>query len=296
MISNPQSTRQNPVLVYGLGLLGVTIFGATLPATTLALESFDPGFITVARAMLATLGAALWLALSKRALFTPHGTRLFFIGALLVYGFPGFMALALQTVPAAHGGVVLGLLPLFTAILARIIAEEQPSLFFWLIATIGASVVAVYAYYHAGDGADPGFALGDLWLLIAGLCAALGYVLSGKLAKTMPGHEVICRALLCNGPITVIALLWLWNPAYTNPSPTALGALLYLGFFSMLIGFFAWNTALAWGGIARMGQLQLLQIFVTIALSAMLLNEPIGPLTLITAIIVTGLIALSRRV
>lgn len=289
------SSPQNSFLAYSLGILGVLIFGATLPATTLALTSFEPWFLTIARAMLASIGALLWLGYTKNSIRTNQDTQLFLIGLLLIYGFPGFMALALQTVPASHGGVVLGFLPMATAIIARIIADEQPSPLFWIVGIAGAVIVATFAYLNSSNGEEPGFSIGDFWLLLAGVCAALGYVLSGKTAKTMPGYEVICRALLWNSPITIILMFWLWRPDYSSPTPIALAALLYLGFFSMFIGFFAWNTALAMGGIAKIGQLQLLQIFVTILVSAIILGETIGLATIVTATIVTILIGFSRK-
>jgi drug/metabolite transporter (DMT)-like permease len=56
----------------------------------------------------------------------------------------------------------------------------------------------------------------------------------------------------------------------------ALLALAYVSLFSMLIGFVFWYRGLAQGGIAAVGQLQLLQPFFGLALAAALLHEPVG--------------------
>ena len=51
----------------------------------------------------------------------------------------------------------------------------------------------------------------------------------------------------------------------------------------MFAGFLFFNAGLAMGGIARVGQIQLLQTFVTLAVSALLLNENITGMTVLFA-------------
>ena len=56
----------------------------------------------------------------------------------------------------------------------------------------------------------------------------------------------------------------------------------------MMVGFIFWYRGLALGGTARVGQLQLLQPFMGLALAALLLHEPV-PLTMLAA---TGFVIL----
>ena len=63
----------------------------------------------------------------------------------------------------------------------------------------------------------------------------------------------------------------------------------------MFLGFCAWNVALAKGGIARIGQLQLLQVFVTLGVAVLLLDETLDVVTLASAVTITAIIATSRR-
>ena len=63
----------------------------------------------------------------------------------------------------------------------------------------------------------------------------------------------------------------------SRPPRVALG---YVSLFSMLIGFIFWYKGLAAGGIAAVGQLQLLQPFFGLGLSAALLHETVSPLML----------------
>ena len=57
--------------------------------------------------------------------------------------------------------------------------------------------------------------------------------------------------------------------------PAWLG-LAYVSVFSMLVGFIFWYRGLALGGIAGVGQLQLLQPFFGLALAGVLLHEPVA--------------------
>lgn len=77
--------------------------------------------------------------------------------------------------------------------------------------------------------------------------------------------------------------------------PTQIAALAYLSFGSMFLGFFAWNVGLAMGGIARVSQVQLLQAFVTIVISATLLGETVTIGTIGFAVLVMAIVALGRK-
>ncbi len=280
---------------YLLGVFGVIAFGATLPVTRIALVDFTPGFITFGRAVFASIIAITALRLLGRGLRHPNQLAIFVSGVLLIHAFPGFMAIAMQTVPAAHGGVILGFLPLTTAIVARMIAGESPSPKFWLLSIIGLLIVISYIVFQHDEMGTAGISSGDLWLVLAGLSASIGYVIFGKLSRSTPGWEIIARALLLNLPITLLGFWWFYQPDVWLATAPSIIALLYLGAFSMFLAFCAWNTALAIGGISRIGQLQLFQTFVTIAISAFLLSEALDWLTITAASAITIIIAWSRK-
>lgn len=255
-----------------LGLVGVIIFGGTVPATRLAVLELEPWFVTFGRAAIAGFIGVGLLFVFKKNLPRKLWVRCFLGGLCLVIGFPGFLAIALQTVPAAHSGVVLGLLPITTAVLAVIFAGERPSVAFWVWSSLGAILILVFTFR---DGV-PGFVLGDLWLLCATLSASLGYVISGALSREKPGWEVICWQLVLTSPLVLVGVYLFWdNAVFTAALPAQLG-FVYVSLFSMLLGFFTWNAGLALGGIARVGQIQLLQTFVTIFIAALVLGEVVS--------------------
>lgn len=282
-------SRQNLGLM--LGLLGVVIFGGTVPATRLAVMELQPWFITFGRAAVAGIIAAVILLAFRRSLPGALWRWTVLSSLCLVIGFPGFLGLALQTVPAAHSGVVLGLLPITTAVFAAFFAGESPSPTFWLWSALGAAIVTIFAFR---DGA-PGLAFGDFWLVCATLSSSLGYVFSGKLSRQKPGWEVICWQLVIAAPIVSIGLFIFWDSNILTASASAKLSFAYVSLFSMLIGFFAWNAGLAIGGIARVSQMQLLQIFVTLAISAIILNEEVTIETVAFASAVVAVIWFARK-
>lgn len=274
-----------------LGLIGVTIFGITLPMTRIALTGFSPFFITFARAVIAAMIAGtVLLVMGKR---WPRGNLLTMLaaGCCLVLGFPIFSSIAMQTLPASHGGIVLALLPLVTSAFSVILTGERPSPLFWICGVAGAAIVILFSLRQSGYH----LALGDLWLLAASIVTGLGYVISAKLSRQLSGWEVMAWILVVMLPITITGTIVSAFTGIDAPSPAAIGALLYQGSFSMFIGFVFWNAGLSMGGISRVAQVQLFQTFVTLFVSALLLDEEIGFETIIFALAVAFTVWLGRK-
>ncbi len=276
-----------------LGFLGVVAFGLKLPATRFIVPYFEPVFIGLGRAVMASIVAAFILIVTKQT--RPNRHQLFQLSAValgVVVGFPVLTAWAMKTVPASHGGVVLGVLPLATAVAAALVSRERPSAGFWFFSVIGSIVVVAYSLLQ-GFGS---FQLGDFFLVGAIISAGLGYALGGKLSKELGGWQVICWALVISFPFIII-------PAWLEAPEDAIGSLplnvllsfLYLALVSQLFGFFLWNKGLALGGIARVSQTQLFQPFVTLIASAFLINEVISLQTVVFALLVVCIVAIGKK-
>jgi drug/metabolite transporter (DMT)-like permease len=256
------------------GAIGMAIFAGSLPATRLAVLGLDAGFVTAGRAALAGLiGAALLAATRRRWPSLREAMALAVVSGGVVLGFPLLTALALKTVPSAHAIVFIGILPLATALFAVVRGGERPRRGFWAWAMAGSAAVAGYALYHAGSG----LALPDLLMLGAVLVCGLGYAEGTRLARTLGSWPVICWALVLALPVS-LPLMLAWAPAAPAAVPvSAWAGFAYVTLFSMLIGFFFWYRGLALGGAARVGQVQLFQPFLGLALAALLLGERISP-------------------
>ena len=276
-----------------LGLVGVVSFGLTLPATRFIIPYFEPVFIGLGRAVIASFVAALLLIATKQTRPSKNQFyQLLVVASGVVVGFPILSAWAMQTVPASHGGVVLGVLPLATAIVGSVISNEKPSVAFWICGIVGSAVVIAYSLLQ-GVGE---FQTGDFFLLGAIVSAATGYALGGKLSKEIGGWQVICWALVISFPFIIV-------PAWLEAPQDAVGSLplnvilsfLYLALVSQLFGFFFWNKGLALGGVARVSQTQLLQPIVTLVASALLINETINVQTIVFATLVIVAVAIGKK-
>lgn len=274
------------------GLIGVLIFSASLPATKVAVLEFSPFFLTAARASIAGLLALCMLLLFKQK--RPAKSQLLplaIVAAGVVLGFPLLTALALQYVTSAHSIVFLGLLPLATAAFGVWRGGERPRPAFWFFSVLGSLLVVGFALSQ-GLTASPA---GDLLMLLAIIVCGLGYAEGAKLSRTLGGWQVISWALVLALP--PMALLSWFNapPDFSGISASAWFSLAYVSIFSMLIGFVFWYRGLAQGGIAAVGQLQLLQPFFGLALAATLLHEQVSPLMLGVTVAVILCVAGSKR-
>ena len=269
------------------------MFAGTLPATRLAVTGFDPFFLTIARAAIAGIAALIAIVVTKRSL-PPRSLwlEMFVAAVFTVICFPLFAALAMTTLPAAHGGVVLGILPLATAAAAAIFAHERPSIGFWLASAAGSIIVLAFVSRQSGG---EGYSIGDLFLLGTVVSGAMGYTLSGRLTARMPGWEVISWQVVMFLPLALLATLGLW-PANIAGVPLApwigLG---YVSFVSQYSAFFVFNAAMAMTGIARVGQIMLLQPFVIVGLALPINNEPIQIETIMFAAAVVATVLIGQR-
>ncbi len=291
--TGPDDARRRENAGMALGVGAVAAFSLTLPVTRYVVAEMSPVTVGLGRAVLAGLVAAIILAVT-RTRPPPRRVlgRLAVASAGVVLGFPLLSAWAMQHVPAAHGGVMLGVLPLATAVVGAVIGGERPSLGFWAAGAAGSAAVVAFAVLRGGGG---GLQVADLALLGAVVAAAVGYAEGARIARTLQAWQVICWALVLALPFTTVPVL-----IDLQGRPLAFGALtwagfLYLALVSQLGAFLLWYRGLAMGGIARVSQAQLLQPFFTLAASAALLSERIDVTTIVFAVVVVLTVAVGRR-
>lgn len=255
------------------GFIGVVLFSGGLPATKLAVMEMSPTFVTIVRAAVAGILAliVLWLGKEKRPV-KEQLTPLLLVSLGCVVGFPLLSALALQYLTSAHSIVFLGMLPLATAVFGVMRGGERPHPVFWFFSIVGSLLVIGYAVSQ-GISASP---IGDILMLLAVILCGMGYAEGAKLSKTLGGWQVISWALVLALPI-MIPLFFIYFPDdIQSVSFQGWFGMAYISIFSMFIGFIFWYKGLAQGGIATVGQLQLLQPFFGLALASWLLHEQVS--------------------
>jgi drug/metabolite transporter (DMT)-like permease len=275
-----------------LGFIGVLMFSLTLPFTRIAVAELSPYFVTFGRSLLGGICALILLVCTRPKPPTQSQfIRLCVIALCVVYGFPLFVSLAMQTLPSAHGGIVLGVLPLATAVVGAIRFKERPSMAFWASAILGSVLVISYASLNGGGGLAP-----EDWLLfVAVASASIGYSEGGKLSEEMGSVEVISWALVLTLPINLFFTYLFLDFDIHSVSTPAIASFIYVSLVSMYIGFFFWYRGIALGGVARVGQVQLLQPFLTLVGAYFLLGEPITAMNVGFAMSVLAVVVLGKK-
>ncbi|PBC12021.1 DMT family transporter [Mesorhizobium sp. WSM3859] len=274
------------------GFIGVLIFSGSLPATRVAVMDFDPTFLTAARAAIAgLLGIAMLLLFREKRPERGDLVSLAVVALGVVVGFPLLTALALKHVTSAHSIIFVGLLPLATAIFGVLRGGDRPRPAFWLFSCLGSALVAGFALAQ-GVTASP---VGDGLMLGAIIVCGLGYAEGAKLSRKLGGWQVICWALALSLPVMLALSLATLPPSFAAIGSNAWIGLAYVSLFSMLIGFVFWYRGLAQGGIAAVGQLQLLQPFFGLALAATLLREKVSPMMVVVTLGVVACVFGAKR-
>ncbi|MFR9723028.1 DMT family transporter [Streptomyces sp. MS19] len=275
-----------------LAALGVVAFSLTFPATVWAMDGLGPWTTTWVRVTLAAaIAVSCLLAVRASPPARRHWGGLAVVAAGSVTGFPLLSTLALQTSDASHAAVVVGLLPLATAVYATSRAHSRPSPVFWIAAGAGAALVVGFTAAQSGGAPT----LGDVYLFVAVLLCAAAYGEGARLSREFPGWQVNAWALLLSLPLAVpgLAIALLTEPG--TLTPRAVTGVLWLAVGSGIVGLAVWYRGLARAGITRASQLQLAQPLLTLVWSVLLLGEHLPAETLATALGVLLCIAVTQR-
>ncbi|MEV6952052.1 DMT family transporter [Streptomyces sp. NPDC051183] len=300
MTAQNSATRPTSIAVRGpvssgtvLASLGVIAFSLTFPGTAWGLESFGPWSLVALRSVLAALTAGgFLLALRVPVPAREHWAGLAVVAAGVVVGFPLLTTLALQTSTTSHAAVVVGLLPLTTAVVSSLRTGARPSRPFWGAAVAGAAVVLGFTLAQSGGA----LSAGDGFLFAALLVCAAGYTEGGRLARVLPGWQVVGWALVLCLPLSVAGSVigLAYEPVHL--SAHGVTGLVWVAVGSTFFGLYVWYRGMAEIGAARASQLQLAQPLLTLVWSVALLGEHLTPAAPAAACAVLVCITVTQRV
>ncbi|MFE7776128.1 DMT family transporter [Streptomyces sp. NPDC057445] len=275
-----------------LASLGVVAFSLTFPSTVWGLESFGPWSLVCLRTLLAAvIAGGFLLALRVPLPEGRHRIPLLVVAGGVVVGFPLLTTLALRTSTTSHAAVVVGLLPLTTAVFAAVRTGRRPSRTFWSSALAGAAVVIVFTLQQSGGA----LSTGDLFLFGALLVCAAGYTEGGRLARLMPGWQVVGWALVLCLPFALAGSVFALMAEPVRLTAHGVVGLLWVAAGSTFSGLYVWYRGMASIGIAKASQLQLAQPLLTLVWAVLLLSEPLSPAAPVAAVAVLVCIAVTQR-
>ena len=283
----------SPILAaYALAALAVLFWGGTPVANKIAVATIDPATTGVLRAILAgPIAILLVFALKLPFPKSSHDRLLLVVSGITSFAiWPTLLSIGISLTTAAHAGLILAQIPIFTGLFAALVNRKWPGFRWWIGSIVAVVGTFFLILYRNGTTAEDASITGDLVVLAGVIACSIGYIAGGKLspvigtwATTFWGIALAAVTLVPVGAILLGRTNW---SAVDGISWFAMSYLVILGTIGCYL---AWFWALGRGGITRISSWQLAQPVITLILAAILLGELITfPLIAVAGVIVAG--------
>jgi drug/metabolite transporter (DMT)-like permease len=274
-------------------LLAIVFWGVSFVATKAVVAEISPTTLIFSRAGLGSLLLCAFLALRRQPVLPPRDA----LGPLALMGFVGvafhqlLQAYALRLTSAVSTGWLIGLIPVWSALLAAVLLRERfgPRKIAGLVVGFaGAVLVVTRGDFGAGLLTLPS-TRGDLLVLASTFNWAVYTVLGHSTIRRLGPARATAGAMLLGwlmlAPIFLATAGW---SDYARLSPAGWGALLFLGIAASGLGYLFWYAALEKVETSRVAALLYLEPLVTLAAAVVLLGEPVGAATVVGGLTLMG--------
>jgi drug/metabolite transporter (DMT)-like permease len=249
-----------------------------------ALDSFRPGLITLIRVAVG-FGALLCLPSARRPIDRADWPRVALLGVTWI-AFPFTLFPIAQTrVSSSLAGMLIGALPIFTAVIAATIARQLPPLpqmAGFAVGLIGVIFIASVAASEHGS-----TAVGAVIVMIAVLSYAVAINVAVPLQRRYGGPPILVRAL---GVATVLVIPFgLVSVPDSTVSAKAVACAVALGVFPSAIAYIAFAAFAGRVGGPRASSANYFVPVVAVFLGAVIRNEDVRIVALVgSAFVVAG--------
>jgi drug/metabolite transporter (DMT)-like permease len=275
---------------YGAIVLAAVLWGGSIVAQKLALSGFSPVEASVLRDIggLCILIATWWWQGESLARLTLPDYRTLALLGVGVLGNHLLILIGLKYVSGAVAGVIIGSLPVVTALLSALFIQDVPLRAVWagsLLSFLGVGVVSVAGFNAAGD--QP--LLGGVLVFLGVASWALYTIGSRTLMERLPALTVNWTSLFAATALQ-LPLLWtdqkMLRAGLGSIAPSDWLALAYLVLFATAIAQQAWLFGVKGIGPSRASVLGNLTPVAAVALSAIILKEPVGAAEMIGIVLI----------
>jgi drug/metabolite transporter (DMT)-like permease len=285
-------------LAFAAAAVCITIWGGTPVATKIAVAEMDPVLVGMLRTVVAVPLVLALLAVRRPPV--PRGGRQWVSVMVVAFSsfiaFPVLFSMGQIRTSAAHGGLILAMLPVTTGIFAAVAERRLPTRL-WVVGAAIAVAGEVALIGARGDLTGGEASLrGDLLVLLSALSAPVGYVTGARLARAMGTAAVTYWSIAVAGVLLLpVAGVMAVGLDWRGVSAEAWAGILYLAVGATVVCYLLWYWALNVGGVARVSTMQFFQPVVSVVLAVLILGEALtGPLVASAAVIVLG-VALCQR-
>jgi drug/metabolite transporter (DMT)-like permease len=298
------ASRRSPAsslaILAGLATL-YFVWGSTYIGIKIAVESMPAFVMASGRFLLAGLLLLGWCVFREGTVVL-RISRVelrdsFVVGALLLGGGMGMVALAEQTIPSGITALLIALMPVWVAVLGRILfGERLPRI---VVVGIVVGLVGVGILVAPTGGSLSLDAGGLAAVLISPICWASGSLYSSHRA-TLPRLPLVATAIqmLCGG--VVLAVMALVSGEFSGFSVGAVTTASWLGFLYLVtigsgIGYTTYVWLLRVAPLPKVATYAYINPVVAFVLSAIFLGEELSGRTILAAVVIVAAVALIVR-
>jgi drug/metabolite transporter (DMT)-like permease len=277
-------------LGYGAIIVAAVLWGGSIVAQKLALSGFSAVEASVLRDLggLAVLIVTWWWQGGSLAPVTARDFRTLALLGLGVLGNHLLILIGLKYVSGAVAGVIIGCLPVVTALLSALLIQDVPFKVVWagaLLSFLGVGLVSAAGFSAAGE--HP--LLGGTLVFLGVVSWAFYTVGSRSIMERIPSLTVNWTTLLA-ATVLQVPLLWtdqkMLGTGLASVAPSDWLALAYLVVFATAIAQQAWLFGVQGIGPSRASVLGNLTPVAAVALSAVILKEGVGIIEIIGIVLI----------
>lgn len=254
------------------------VWGFNVTATKILVTHFMPVTMTAFRIFTAGISVFLLLFLLKQVRWLTHlEFRYVFFGALLnVVAHHYFLSVGLTRTSASNGGLILGLGPLLTSILAALFLGTSLSLLRMTGVLLGFAGVS---FIVLQGGSIRSISMGDLDIFISILAQTASFVLIKKASRTLDPRLMTGYMLVIGSAFLFMLGIFLEPSGLKSLAQASVG--LWLVFFASAmvataLGHMIYNYAIGKVGAAESSIFMNLSPFFSLVGAALFLGEKIG--------------------
>ena len=272
-------------------LAAVTLWGISFVATRAALSEISPIPLVFTRFALGTAFLLTLLAVRRRLKLPPRESwpALAAMGFLGIFLHQMLQAHGLALTTAVHTGWLIGLIPIWSALLSAVVLREKlgsAKIAGLLLGFAGAALVITRGKLSGGLLALP-TTRGDLLILASTVNWAVYSVVGRRTLARLGSARATAFAMLAGwamlAPLFVLRAGW---TEYARLSATVWAAIAFLGIGCSGLGYLFWYAALERLETSRVAAFLYLEPLVTLAAAVVLLGEPVHGTTVVGGLIV----------
>ncbi len=285
--------------LYTLALIAVFIYGATPVFTKVATLTADGITVGALRAVVAAPVAALVIAIAGcRIPLRRDAIVLVLVSGLggLVL-FPVFFSWGVQHTTAGHAAAGTAAGAVMAGAIMAVLNRQLPGWRWWVGVAVGSAGALLLIWEALGLSVAGVTWQGDALVFLGMFLGVVGYVAGARLTAEIGALTVTMWSVIAAAAFLVPVVAFHSGRA-TLAAIDMPGwlAICSLAWGTTILAYLFWNRALADGGVARIGALQLIQPVIGIGLAPVILGEPLTPILMIaTAVILAGVVLVQRE-